>query len=115
MFNCMGPTHKLLNTGKNITLLNNNLNFFPVLARGRWSRIPGVLKQIDTGYSRAVWGVNRVGYIYKLRRNRRSWRRVGGRLIHVSSGEGGVWGVSRNHQIWYRLGKKYILLTRKKQ
>ena len=49
--------------------------------------------------------MNRAGLIYKLRRNRRSWRRIGGRLIHVSAGEAGVWSVSRGHYIYYRLGK----------
>ena len=73
---------------------------------GVWYRIPGILKQIDTGYSRAVWGVNRGGAIYKLRRNRRSWRHIGGRLKHVSAGEGGVWGVNRHHNIYYRWGKQ---------
>ena len=75
---------------------------------GVWARIPGVLKQIDTGYTRAIWGVNRAGKVWKLRSNMRSWKLIGGRLIHVSAGEGGVWGVSRKHTIWYRLGKSFF-------
>ena len=83
---------------------------FVLCCAGAWSRIPGILKQIDTGYSRAVWGVNRAGYIYKLRRNRRSWRHIGGRLMHISAGEGGVWGVTKNHRIYYRWGKNLIMI-----
>ena len=81
------------------------LDKFDVFLAGGWTRIPGGLRQIDTGYSRAVWGTNRHHQIWKLRRNRRSWRKVGGRLIHVFPGEGGVWGVSRHHNIYYRWGK----------
>ena len=93
-------------------LLFNILSFFPnvkcfcfLIFLAQWRCIPGALKQIDTGYSRAVWGVNRAGQIWKLKRNRRSWRNVGGRLIHVSAGEGGIWGVSRGHNIYYRIGR----------
>ena len=75
-----------------------------------WKRIPGALSQIDTGYSRAVWGRNRYYKIWKLQRNRKSWRKVDGRLMHVSPGEGGVWGVSKRQYIYYRWGKNRIVL-----
>ena len=82
--------------------------------RGRWKQIPGRLHQIDGGYIRSLWGTTRRGSIYILRRNRRSWRRIGGNLIHVSPGQGGVWGCNRNNHIFYRRGKvqnyKIILL-----
>ena len=74
---------------------------------GLWLRIPGGLKQIDTGYSRAVVGVSRGGAIWKLKRNRRSWRRIPGGLAHVSVGEGGIWGTNRGHNIYYRLGRLF--------
>ena len=74
------------------------------LGRVPWRRIPGGLIQIDTGYSRAVWGVNRHHQIWKLKQNRMSWKRVGGRLMQISAGEGGVWGVNKHHQIFYRWG-----------
>ena len=70
-----------------------------------WIRIPGSLRQIDTGYSRAVWGTNRNNQIWKLKRDRKSWKSVSGRLVHVSPGEGGVWGVNKYRYIYYRLGK----------
>ena len=73
-----------------------------------WTRLPGALTQIDTGYSRAVWGTNKRYQIWKLQRNRKKWRNVAGRLIHVSPGEGGVWGVSKYRYIYYRSGKSQI-------
>ena len=72
-------------------------------------RLPGSLSQIDTGYSRAVWGTNRYYQIWKLHRNRKSWRRVSGQLMHVSPGEGGVWGViNKYHYVYYRWGKSQV-------
>ena len=70
-----------------------------------WWRIRGSLIQIDTDYSRAVWGVNRERHVYKLKKDWKNWRYIGGQLKHVSAGEGGVWGVNGDDQIFYRLGK----------
>ena len=81
------------------------------VAGGPWIRIPGALSQIDTGYCRTVWGRNRYHQVWKLHRNRRSWRKVDGRLMHVSSGEGGVWGVSKSLYIYYRWGKNIVTVA----
>ena len=73
--------------------------------KGPWRLLSGSLVQIDTGLCRAIWGVSREGFVYKLGQSRRSWKRLKGRLIHVSSGEGGVWGVNRQHNVYYRSGE----------
>ncbi|XP_071804386.1 uncharacterized protein [Asterias amurensis] len=36
--------------------------------------------------------------------NRGDWRSINGRLIHVSVGRAGVWGVTIDKRIWYRSG-----------
>ena len=70
-----------------------------------WAPIPGGLKQIDTGLSGAVWGVNKADQIWKLNKNGKTWTRISEGLKHVTAGVGGVWGVSSNDKIWYREGK----------
>ena len=72
---------------------------------GSWTRIPGGLIQMDSGYSRAVWGVNKKYRAYKLKRDRKGWMLIGGLLRHVTAGEGGVWGVSSQFRVLYRWGK----------
>ena len=79
-------------------------------AGSRWIRIPGGLKQIDSGNFGIVWGVNRHNHIWcrtGIRWNRpqgTGWRRVPGGLKYVSVGERGVWGVNRANHIYFRRG-----------
>ena len=67
-------------------------------ADGRWQRIGKVLSQIDSGITDTPWGVDPSDTIYAVQKG--NIRKVGGRLMHVSSGESGVWGVSRNKYLF---------------
>ena len=68
----------------------------------KWVRIPGGLTRISKGNS-GVWGVNRHDHIYKLNSNGKSWTRINGGLVQVSSGAS-VWGVNRRGGIYKYLG-----------
>lgn len=63
-------------------------------------------KQVDSGITRSVWAVDASKFIYRLYRG--SWRKISGRLDHVSSGQSGVWGtvIGRNKRgsIYFRVG-----------
>ena len=61
---------------------------------------------VDSGITRRVWAVNRRGIIFKLAKGR--WRKVGGRLRHISAGQAGVWGVNRHDNIYYRAKRRWI-------
>lgn len=67
---------------------------------------------MDTGYSQEVVALDRAGAIYKLKRNRRGWKVIRGRLKlkHASAGETGLWAVSRSSYIYYRVGKSTFTL-----
>ena len=69
-----------------------------------WTQKPGSLKQVDGGLIEAVWGVNIHDFIYRLRSDGQTWVHIGGRLKHVSAGQGGVWGVNAHDNIYYRHG-----------
>ena len=60
------------------------------------------MAQLDSGVTKVPWGVDPNDGIYSYVNGK--MRKVGGRLIHVSSGEAGVWGVSRSHRIYIRRG-----------
>ena len=80
--------------------------------RGRWIRVPGGLKQIDSGPLGIVCGVNTADNIYcrtgitTARRNGRSWTRVPGKLKYISCGALGHWGVNKANNIYFRYGVK---------
>ena len=85
---------------------------FRVLLVGtRWRHIGGRLKRVEAGPNGVVWGVNKRDYIYFragiTRRNPigRHWVSVRGRLNYVAAGCSGVYGVSRNQQVWRYRGK----------
>ena len=67
-----------------------------------WEQIPGGLTRISNGQS-GVWGVNKADNIYKLNADGKSWTRISGGLVQVSSGAS-VWGVNRNDNIYKYLG-----------
>lgn len=56
------------------------------------------LKQIDSRTS--TWAVDARNSIYAL--NNGKWKKVAGRLNHISSGKAGVWGI-RGNAIYYRV------------
>ena len=61
-----------------------------------------LMKQIDTGITAAAWSTDVNQDIYYL--NGKIFAQVEGKLIHVSSGESGVWGVNQQNNIFYREG-----------
>ena len=82
-----------------------------ILLGTRWRRIAGILKRVEAGPNGVVWSVNKHDYIFArggvTGRNPvgRYWVRVRGRLNYVAAGCSGVYGVSRNQQIWRYRGK----------
>ena len=77
----------------------------------RWLHIGGRLKRIEAGPNGMVLGVNRAHQIwYRAGINRRRptgthWIRIRGKLNYVAPGCTGVYGVSKNGQIWRYFGK----------
>ena len=60
------------------------------------------MKQIDTGITSSTWATDANQDIYYL--NGQAFEKVEGKLIHVSSGAAGVWGVNAQNTIFYRDG-----------
>ena len=75
-------------------------------------RIPGVLRQIDSGPFGYVCGVNAANNIYcrrgitRRKRYGTSWIRVPGKLTYISCGKYGHWGVNKAQNIYFRKGVK---------
>ncbi|XP_046861569.1 lectin L6-like [Xenia sp. Carnegie-2017] len=67
-----------------------------------WSLLSGRLKQLDLSPYNILWGVNS-GHAIWVRKGS-GWTRVGGALKHVSVGNGGVWGVNKHDNIYFREG-----------
>ncbi len=60
------------------------------------------MRQVDTGITAHVWATDSNQDVYYLNGNK--FEQVPGKLIHVSSGEAGVWGVDEQNKIFYREG-----------
>lgn len=60
------------------------------------------LKQLDAGIAGTQWGVDFDDNVYSILNGNQ--RKVSGKLIHVSSGESGVWGVGRDKYVYFRKG-----------
>ena len=78
----------------------------PLLADKAWKRLRKRFSVVDSGITRRAWAVNRRGAIFKFVKGK--WRKVGGRLRHISSGQAGVWGVNRGNNIYYRAKKRWL-------
>ena len=79
-----------------------NLSNFHCFYLVTWMSLSKPMKQIDTGITSAVWAIDVKQDIYYL--NGINFEQVQGKLIHVSSGESGVWGVNEQNNIFYREG-----------
>merc|ERR1712025_388585 len=99
--NAWNPAHPDM-----VWAVNNRDNiFYRHGKKGKWSKVPGGLKQISASKScDAVWGVARNGTIWYRQNTKANWENVPGRLIQVAVGTAGVYGVNRSHMIWYRNG-----------
>ena len=77
---------------------------------GRWIKVPGGLKQIDSGPRGIVCGVNTADNIYcrtgitPARLSGKGWTRVPGKLKYISCGTLGHWGVNKRNDIFFRYG-----------
>lgn len=75
-----------------------------------WKRVPGSLKQIDSGPKGIVCGVNSGGKTYcRFGISRRypwgkRWLLVPGKLKYITCGAYGHWGVKSNNKIYFRTG-----------
>jgi len=72
------------------------------LGNGKWERIEGALTNIDVSDNNRVWGVNREQNIYRLTGSK--WEPISGKMVQVSVGKSGVWGVNAGGAIYYRTG-----------
>lgn len=77
-----------------------------------WQKIPGLLKQIDSGPSRIVCGVNKLNDIYcrtgisPARASGSGWRKLDGKVKYISCGALGHWAVNLQNQVRFRQGVK---------
>jgi hypothetical protein len=77
-----------------------------------WQRIPGALKQIDSGPSKIVCGVNKYNWVYcrigisTARPSGSSWTKLSGKMKYVSCGALGHWAVDPKDQVRFRAGVK---------
>ena len=60
-----------------------------------------------------VWGTDPANNIYT--RKNGNWKKVTGKLMHVTTGASGTWGVSSNYMIWYYSGRWTKVSGRLKQ
>ena len=67
-----------------------------------WQQIPGRLSKISKGES-GVWGVQSNDNIYRLNTDGKTWTKIAGGLVQVSSGAS-VWGVTKADGIFKYLG-----------
>ena len=55
-----------------------------------------------SGYNdNVVWGVNKYGNVFQ-RTSRGEWNKIDGELVQVAAGLAGVWGVTKDDEIFYR-------------
>ena len=66
----------------------------------------GELTQVDSGITENVFGVNAADDIYTRRNG--AWRKIPGKLTHVSTGAAGTWGVNRANAIYYYYLKRWV-------
>ena len=67
----------------------------------------GVIAQIDSGITSAVFGVDPADNIYT--RINGNWKKIGGKLRHISTGTAGTWGVNSGHAVYYlKYGKRWV-------
>jgi len=92
--------------GNEVWGVNKNQDIYTKSGRGPWIRIAGRLIQVSVSPNDRVWGVNAAHNIYKYNRGGGDapWTQVGGELKSVSVGQTGVWGVTEQHDIYYREG-----------
>lgn len=60
------------------------------------------MKQVDTGITSYVWATDSNNDVYYLNGSR--FEQVPGKLMHVSSGAAGIWGVDPRNKIFFREG-----------
>lgn len=79
-----------------------------------WQRIPGLLRQIDSGPSKIVCGVNKVNMVYcrrgisSLKPSGSGWIKLDGKMKYISCGVFGHWAVDPNNRVRFRQGVKSI-------
>ena len=77
-----------------------------------WQRIPGLLKQIDSGPSSIVCGVNKANNVYcrngisPVKQSGSGWTKLDGKMKYISCGALGHWAVDAKNLVKFRLGVK---------
>lgn len=94
-----------------LTYINLNIEIKCFLPGIKWECVPGVLKQVESGAGGLVFGVNkkhkvvfRVG-ITRARPKGRTWRRIRGRMSHITIGCTGAYALNPFGQIFKYTGK----------
>ena len=74
----------------------------------KWKRIRGKLEQIDGGLTKTVFGIDSGQSISRVGRTKNKLYPIKqqSRLVHVSVGQGGIWGVNAQGQILFSQPKK---------
>ncbi len=67
-----------------------------------WILISSDMRSIDTGMTSSVWAVGTQNEVYFV--EGRNLTRVPHKMVHVSAGEAGVWGVASNGRAFFRKG-----------
>jgi len=89
-------------SGASVWGVNGNDHIYKYLGDNTWQNIGGKLTNVDVSNKDHVWGINRDQKIF--RRTESSWQLIEGKLIQISVGESGVWGVNEGNNIFYRQG-----------
>ena len=77
----------------------------------KWRQVRGKLRQVASGPGGVTYGVTKresIFYRAGVTRSRpvgRNWVRIGGKLFHVTLGCTGIYGTTRNGQIWKYRGE----------
>ena len=89
--------------------IRQNMVVYFLFTDPAWSIIRKRFTVVDSGITRRVWAVNKRSYVYKLVKGR--WRKVGGRLKHITSGQAGVWGVNSGGRIYFRERRRWFYVS----
>lgn len=64
---------------------------------------------MDSGITDAVYGVDPSDNVYT--RKNGNWKKIAGKLTHVSSGKAGTWAVNRAQRVFYLSGGRWIAVS----
>lgn len=73
----------------------------PIDASSNWQRVPGGLTHVSASGYGYIWGVNKIGAIYKCKKPcSGKWIPVHGQLKQIDGGQRAVYGVNNQNEIY---------------